>query len=130
MPRQPTYTKQMWRGAKIGAVSLGAVSFLSGITVCVAYHLPVPPLFITELGILLGGCFGGLGGYAACFPSGRAALRGMLFGALLGLPVAGLLQGSVRLLVWLACVVMATLIGYQAGCSPVGGRESGWKLHR
>lgn len=129
MPRKTSYSREMWRGAKIGAVSLGTVGFLSGITVCIAYHLPVPPLFITEFGILLGGLLGALAGYTSCFPAGRAALRGLFCGALLGLPVAGLWQGSVGLLAWFACLVMATLIGYQAGCTPTGRRESSWKLH-
>lgn len=50
----------MWRCASLGACLLGGVGFLGGITLCLHFRLPIPPLFITELGILLGGCFGAM----------------------------------------------------------------------
>ncbi|MBX3166195.1 MAG: hypothetical protein KF760_02240 [Candidatus Eremiobacteraeota bacterium] len=118
----------MWRGAKMGAVSLGLVGFVGGITVCVAYHLPFPPIAVSELGILLGGCLGAMAGYAWCYPTGRNILRGAFWGALFGLAPAGLPQGNVSVPVWLACVMLAAVIGYQAGCSPQNPQESGWRL--
>lgn len=122
-------TANMWRGAKIGAVSLGLVGFISGITVCVAYHLPFPPIAVTEIGVLVGGCLGALTGYAWSYPSGKSALRGTLAGAIIGLAPAGLLQGNVSLSVWLACVVLASLMGYQAGCLPQSrAGDSNWKV--
>ena len=117
----------MWRGAKIGAVSLGLVGFVSGITVCVAYHLPIPPIAVTEIAALLGGCLGATAGYACCYTSGRATLKGSLTGALLGLPMAGLLQGQLSVPIWLACITLASLIGYQAACTPQPTTKSPWK---
>lgn len=120
--------KAMWRGAKLGAASFGLVGFVSGITVCVAYHLPFPPIAVTEIAALLGGCLGAMGGYAWCYPSGRATLQGALTGALLGLPVAGLLQGQLSVPIWLACVSLTTLIGYQAGCAPRPTTRPAWEI--
>ncbi len=121
----------MWRGAKVGAASLGIFSFISGITLCVAFHLPFPPIAVTELGVLLGGLLGAMAGYSWLFPTGRGALLGLLGGSLLGLPLAGLLAGQVKVLVWLASALMGLVLGYQAGCvKPVVATESSWKLHR
>lgn len=55
---------RMWRWALIGAGLLGFVGFASGIAACLYYHLPIPPLFTTELGILLGGSLGAMAFYA------------------------------------------------------------------
>lgn len=118
----------MWRGAKIGAVSLGLMGFISGITVCIAYHLPFPPIAVTEIGVLLGGCLGAMAGYFWCYPTGRATLRGAFSGSIVGLAPAGLFHGSVSLSAWLACVALASLMGYQAGCLPQERDESDWKL--
>ncbi|ODT76885.1 hypothetical protein ABS71_03000 [bacterium SCN 62-11] len=119
----------MWRGAKIGAVSLGVVGFVGGLTVCVAYHLPFPPIAVTEIGALLGGCMGALAGYAWCYPGGRSALRGTLTGASLGLFPAGLVHGAVSIPIWLACVFLATLLGYQSSCTPTRADfKSEWKV--
>jgi len=126
-PANKVLTRAMWRGAKIGAVSFGLVGFVSGITVCVAYHLPFPPIAVTEIAALLGGCLGAMAGYACCYPSGRATLQGTLSGALLGLPLAGLFQGAVSLPVWLACVLLASLLGYQSACTPTTAPELPWK---
>jgi hypothetical protein len=109
---------------------LGGSGFVAGITVCIAYNLPFPPLAVTEIGALLGGCLGALAGYASCFASGRTALRGMAWGAGVGVPVGLLTQGFLGVLAWLGCVVVATLLGYQAGCTGLGGSESAWRLHK
>lgn len=50
----------MWRWALWGAGLLGSAGFFGGIAVCLYYKLPIPPLFTTELGILLGGSLGAL----------------------------------------------------------------------
>lgn len=105
----------MWRGAKLGAVSLGILGFVGGISLCIVLKLPFPPIATTEIGVLLGGCLGAIGGYISCFPAGRKALWGALWGAFLGLPAAGLLYGQVSLLTWLGWVVMLSLLGYQLG---------------
>ncbi len=118
----------MWRGAKIGAVSLGLIGFVGGITVCVAYHLPFPPIAVTEMGVLLGGCLGAMAGYAWCYPAGRSALKGAFGGASVGLVPAGLFYGSISITIWLACVLLAALIGYQAICLPEKPQESDWKV--
>jgi len=127
-PSQKLLNASMWRGARLGAVSLGLVGFVGGITVCVAYHLPFPPIAVTEIGILVGGCLGAMAGYAWCFPSGRHTLSGTFAGALFGLIPAGLLHGTVSISVWLACVVLASVVGYQAGCLPQSRGLSDWKL--
>ena len=126
-PAKQVLSRAMWRGAKIGAVSFGLVGFVSGVTLCVAYHLPFPPISVTEIAALLGGCLGAMGGYACCYPSGRATLQGTLTGALLGLPLAGLLQGQLSIPVWLACITLTSVIGYQAACIPQATSESPWK---
>lgn len=43
-----------------GGISLGMFGFATGAFICLHYHLPIPPLFITELGLLVGGCLGAL----------------------------------------------------------------------
>lgn len=127
-PSQKLLNAAMWRGAKIGALSLGLVGFAGGISVCVAYHLPFPPIAVTEICVLLGGCMGAMAGYTWCFPSGRSILKGCATGALAGLPLAGLLHGQVSIPVWLACVILAGVMGYQAGCIPAERSESDWRL--
>lgn len=127
-PTKRLLNASMWRGAKMGAVSLGLVGFVGGITVCVAYHLPFPPIAVTELGALLGGCLGALAGAAWCYPAGRSALKGSFGGSIVGLAPAGLFHGSVSITIWLACVLLACLIGYQSGCVPQTPPESNWKI--
>lgn len=118
----------MWRGAKMGAVSLGLVGFVSGITVCVAYRLPFPPIAVTEIGVLLGGCLGAMAGYGWCYTAGRGCLKGTFAGAGLGLLPAGLLHGTVSVTVWLACLALGALMGYQAGCTPQSTAKADWTL--
>lgn len=127
-PTKKRLNASMWRGAKIGAVSLGLVGFVGGITVCVSYHLPFPPIAVTEIGALLGGCLGALAGYGWCYPAGRSALKGAFAGALFGLVPAGLLHGSVSVSIWLACVALTAVVGHQAGCLPQNPPESSWKV--
>lgn len=113
----------MWRCAKIGAVSLGGLGLVGGISVCIAFHLPFPPIFVTEIGLLLGGLLGAMAGYARCFHCGRMALRGLAWGLLLALV----------LVVWapwpaLAAPLLGTLLGYQWGRAPQTQDRSPWSL--
>ena len=120
----------MWRGAKIGAASLGLLGFVSGITVCIAFKLPFPPLAVTEIGALLGGCLGAMAGYASCFPAGKTALQGLAVGAVLGIPVAVCVPGTGCILAWAGCLVMCGLVGYQAGCGTHSRGPDGWTLYK
>ncbi|MBS2034167.1 hypothetical protein JST97_04220 [bacterium] len=127
LPRNQLH-QSIWRGAKIGAASLGLVGFVAGISVCVAYHLPFPPIAVTEIGVILGGSLGAMAGYAWCFPGGRGTLKGCAVGSLAGLPVAGLLHGQVSIPAWLACALIASLLGYQSACMPGQADQPDWKL--
>lgn len=51
----------MTKYAVWGAVILGLSGFATGAVICLHFGLPIPPLFITEMGMLVGGCLG-----AAC----------------------------------------------------------------
>ncbi len=116
----------MYRGARWGAFLLGLSSFLCGLTVCIYFRLPVPPVFITEIGVMLGAGLGALIGYVGCFPGGRACLGGLSLGLLAGLPLA-LFFGSPGLLV--GCLTLGLLLGYQSAHSGVTTSSPGWKLH-
>jgi len=39
---------------------MGLAGFAIGAFVCLHFRLPIPPLFITEMGLLVGGCLGAL----------------------------------------------------------------------
>lgn len=120
----------VFRGAKLGALSFGFLAFCTGVGLCIAYRLPVPPIAVTELGVLLGGALGALAGYCWRVPAGRTAVIGVLVGAVLGLPVACLMEGVMRALGWLATVCVAGLVGYQAGVTGTQTQASPWRLHK
>ncbi len=121
--------RAMWRGAKLGALSLGSLGFVGGISLCVVLKLPFPPIATTEIGVILGGSLGALAGYISCFPAGRKALWGALTGAFLGLPAAGLLYGQVALPIWLGWVAMLSLLGYQLGSLKLGADSTAtWQV--
>lgn len=120
----------MLRGAKVGALTFGFVGFVGGLTLCIGLRLPFPPIAITELALLVGGCLGALAGYASCFRAGRRALWGMLAGAILGLPAAGFLYGHLSLPTWAAWVGMMTLLGYQLGSQGGSSAPNPWKPAR
>lgn len=52
--------KKVTRFAIWGALVLGFAGFVTGTVICLYFRLPIPPLFITELGLLVGGCLGAL----------------------------------------------------------------------
>lgn len=60
MKQSRASSKLVKRGAITGAITLGLVGFGVGCFVCLHYKLPIPPLFITELGFIVGGCLGAL----------------------------------------------------------------------
>lgn len=111
----------MWAGAKRGALFFGLLGFLTGVSICIAYHLPIPPIAVTELGVLFGGCFGAFLGYARLFRLWRCTLWGALAGA-----VAGAV--SLNWAVCLGCLVVGSFLGYQRGSLPEVKKES-WRLH-
>ena len=39
---------------------MGIAGFATGAFICLYFKLPIPPLFITEMGLLVGGCLGAL----------------------------------------------------------------------
>jgi hypothetical protein len=120
----------MWKGAKLGAILFGSLGFVTGITICVAYHLPFPPIAVTEMGALIGGLGGALAGYCWRYPAGRSTWIGLMLGGLLGVPVAAWVPGwGLRLLTWLACVLMSAVVGYQAGAAGPDAGRGAWKLH-
>lgn len=125
-PSSPQIQRAIYRGARWGALLLGLLSFLCGLTVCIYFRLPVPPVFVTEIGVMLGAGLGALVGYVSCFPGGRACLRGLALGCLAGLPLA-LALGSPGLLV--GCVTLGLLLGYQSGHCAAATASPGWKLH-
>lgn len=125
MPLKVILHKSMWRGAKIGAAVCGLVGFSAGLGVCIHYHLPVPPLFVTEIGILLGGCLGAMIGYANHFHLGRQLMRGILLGGLAGTVLAVVAPADLKALAFGALVGLGIFLGYQTGLvEPNTG--SGW----
>jgi hypothetical protein len=60
MNRSAADQKRVTKYAIWGAVILGILGFTTGAVICLHFHLPIPPLFITEMGILVGGCMGAL----------------------------------------------------------------------
>ena len=107
--------RSMWRGAKIGAIICGLAGFSSGVGVCIAYRLPVPPLFVTEIGIVLGGCLGAMMGWASNFHLGRQLMRGVLLGLLAGAAFALVAPAGLRALALAAPLGLGIFLGYQAG---------------
>jgi hypothetical protein len=70
-PRKSTRAQKakIWRLALIGAGVFGTLGFGLGVALCLIYHLPIPPLFLTEIGGLSGGCLGALiGCYSTAAP--------------------------------------------------------------
>lgn len=55
-----TEKSKIWRFSLIGAGIFGALGFVAGVALCLHYQLPIPPLFLTELSGLVGGCLGAL----------------------------------------------------------------------
>lgn len=54
---------RIWRWACWGGVFFGVLGFTAGVSACLYYKLPIPPLFTTELGVMLGGSLGAFAAY-------------------------------------------------------------------
>lgn len=85
-----------------GAVLLGGASFIAGVFICLYYKLPIPPLFLTEFGILIGGCLGAGAVLTGCEKRAFPAAVSILVGT-----PACLLAG----LSWLTTAVTLLLLG-------------------
>ena len=83
MSSLPTQTRRnAIRGAKIGALCMGGASFSTGVMICVIHHLPIPPLAITEFGVLFGALLGAGVGVLCSTVRGKYSLLGILAGFL------------------------------------------------
>lgn len=82
MRAKSTDQQRVYRFAVKGAIITGLAGFAAGVFICLHYRLPIPPLFITEMGMLVGGCLGAL---CALTNSERKVLPAVLtlFGTLL-----------------------------------------------
>lgn len=123
----PSKRANRWaiQGAKIGAISLGVVGLVSGMTICIVLKLPVPPIFTTEMGILLGGSLGALIGYTCSFRRGLQSLQGLAVGLLAGLALWWV--DWAPLLVSLALLgALGLFLGYQMPEDPESASD--WKL--
>lgn len=107
-----TKTQAQWarRGAIIGAASLGLAGFLTGISLCIFLELPIPPLFITEICIIVGGALGALVGLTSIERQGRNAWLGLLLGSLLGV-----LLFTLKLHLALLCALAGAALGWNFG---------------
>ncbi|MEW6283497.1 MAG: hypothetical protein AB1758_33110 [Candidatus Eremiobacterota bacterium] len=104
------------RGAKYGAVGLGALSFVSGLFICFAFKLPVPPLACTEFGILIGAGLGAGIGFLGTDLPGRWSLYGALAGVVAGTLFALLVGGAFATPMGiLRIALLASLVGWRAG---------------
>lgn len=63
MPKRRYDQKKVIRYAAWGGGILGLLGFVAGIGICLHYSLPIPPVFITEIGLLVGGSLGALTAY-------------------------------------------------------------------
>ena len=64
---------------------MGLAGFAAGAFVCLHFKLPIPPLFITEMGLLVGGCLGALCALTHSEKKGVPALLSFLGAVLLAL---------------------------------------------
>ncbi len=113
MSISPRIKQNAIRGAKIGAASAGCVGFLTGTMLCIVHRLPIPPLAITEFGILFGGLIGAGVGVLCSEPRGRLSLLGILGGLLAGAVVALPIQGLDDPLGVLRIAILGSLIGWR-----------------
>lgn len=112
--------RKVTRFAICGAIAFGLSGFATGSFICLYYSLPIPPLFITEMGLIVGGCLGAL---CALTNSEKRVLTAL---------AAVLLSVPICLLVGLSTGASATLVlalgaaGWTLA-EPVGSEEEAWK---
>ncbi len=121
--------KTIYKGIIRGALAFGATGFLSGVGVCVAYRLPVPPLAVTECGALFGALLGALWGVLASDDVGRKVLQGIYLGIGAAIGLALVAPWALKLPAALAALCLGAYLGYQNGVLPQKAAES-WKMHR
>lgn len=92
----------------MGAIILGFTGLASGMALCLYLELPIPPVFITEMGVLLGGSLGALVGYSCAYEGMRGAWLGLLLGLLMGVVSSG--PGAMALVLG----VIGAVVGRQA----------------
>lgn len=121
-------TAHMWRGLKIGAISVGFLGFFAGISICILFKLPVPPLFVTEMGIVAGAGLGVLVGWSWPDPTRRLTLGGLATGFLTGL-LWCLLRHHFEPWAWVGYTLLGGFLGHQAAARDRLGAGD-WRLHR
>lgn len=133
-PRSAQLQARIWKGAKLGALLGGVLGFAAGMCICIALKLPIPPLFVTELALILGAALGAGLAWASASPVGRRTLLGAWTGALAGVPIVlleNLVRGAWDPLPWLACLLLGTFLGHQRALSPHATCSADpWRLHR
>lgn len=73
--------KKVIRYAAWGGGILGLLGFVAGIGICLHFSLPIPPVFITEIGLLVGGSLGALTAFYGIEKRVIPALLGLALGA-------------------------------------------------
>ena len=121
-------TALMWKGMKIGAILMGLLGFASGVAICIAYKLPIPPVFVTEVSLMVGAGLGVLVGWSWPDPIRRLTLLGLAAGFMAGL-LWCLLRTHFAPLVWIGYVLLGGFLGHQFAAGPRRSREP-WRLHR
>lgn len=121
-------TALMWRGMKVGAISLGLLGFALGVAICIAFKLPIPPVAITEVAALLGAGLGVLIGWSWPDPTRRLTLGGLAAGFTTGLAWC-LVRGRFEPVAWLAYVLLGAFLGHQAAARERQAAGD-WRLHR
>jgi hypothetical protein len=121
--------QNIYRGICRGGFAFGLLGFLSGVAVCVAYRLPVPPLAVTECGALLGALLGALWGTLASNQIGRKVLHGLYLGFGAAVVLALLAPWSLKLPASFAAICLGAYLGYQNGVLPKKANPA-WKMHR
>lgn len=116
----PQARKAAVRGARIGAVCTGGAAFGTGLLICILHQIPIPPLAVTEFGVLLGGLAGAGIGILCTSTRGRYSLYGVLLGLLLGL-ATGLALGS-DLWAVLRFALLGVLIGWRLALNKARAR--------
>lgn len=105
--------KNAFRGAKIGAVCMGGASFSTAMLICLLHRVPIPPLAITEFGIILGGLSGAGIGILCSTQTGRYSLVGILAGLLLGTLLGWVTMGSHGAIWTLRIALLGGVIGWR-----------------
>jgi hypothetical protein len=118
----PRVKQNAIRGAKIGALSTGCAAFLTGTMLCIVHRLPIPPLAITEFGILFGGLLGAGAGILCSEPRGRLSLLGIVGGLLAGAVIALPLEGPGDPLGVLRIALLGSLIGWRLALNAARAR--------